>query len=60
MRSEDHIAHISASGERKHAARYIADMAVQLRAMASDCGLDLLAHILDMAVEEAEDRSKDP
>ena len=46
-------------GERKDAARYIADITVQLRGVASDCGLDLLAHILDMAVEEAEDKSKD-
>ena len=43
--------------ETEDAARYIGDMCPELRNVAADAGLDMLAMILDMAVEEAGERS---
>ena len=40
-------------GKRAEAAHYIADMTMELRDLAHFAGFDLLAHILDMAAEEA-------
>jgi len=44
-------------GKRTEAARYIADMTMELRDLANFAGFDLLAHILDMAAEEAKVKS---
>ena len=41
-------------------AQYIFKMAVELRGLASGAGLDMLALILDMAAEEAEERARGP
>ena len=46
-----------AAGDKAETARYIAAMAVEMRRLASACGLELLAHILDMAAEEAQDNA---
>ena len=44
-------------GKRAEAARYIAEMTIELRDLAQFASFDLLAHILDMAAEEAKAHS---
>jgi pyridoxine 5'-phosphate synthase PdxJ len=45
----------SSIADQRETARYIATMAVELRGLAVRAGHDMLAHLLDMVVEEAED-----